>query len=487
METGWRCWNAVFEGWRNTMQRRFDMKDQQDFARWSGDCNPIHMSPLAARRTQVGRPLVHGIHSLLWVLDSLCSEGHVDFKRLRVQFPSPVYLGDLVEIQPVKRSDTGLRVQAVVDGTVVLSINLSFALGEEPPLLASGPDHPADWPRTPLDLNLEGMALQHGAIQFAVPAAEVGRAFPALAAHYGAECAAALAAGSRVIGMICPGLHSILSSIDLNLTDHAGKDLTYSAVSVDERFRTVDVGVVSGGVAGTIQAFARVPPVQQVSTCEIATSIDPKSFAGEIALVVGGSRGIGEVTAKHLAAGGAEVIVTYQTGRDDAERVVSDITAAGFKATAHKLDINSEMEFSISTLTSSPTHVYYFATSPIFGRRTRVYDPNIFDKFQEFYVDGFNNIVMALLQRPGCTSLTVFYPSSIAVEERPKDMTEYAMAKAAGEHLCRDLARSLPNLRIFVERLPRVLTDQTATVRAAKSENASETVMKILHLVHPIR
>ena len=58
--------------------------------------------------------------------------------------------------------------------------------------------------------------------------------------------------------------------------------------------------------------------------------------------------------------------------------------------------------------------------------------------------------------------ISVLYPSSVAVVDRPGDMTEYAMAKSAGEILCADLERSDKRFRILVERLPRMLTDQTA-------------------------
>ena len=40
--------------------RAFTTMDQSLFARWSGDFNPLHMDPLAARRTQAGAPAIHG-------------------------------------------------------------------------------------------------------------------------------------------------------------------------------------------------------------------------------------------------------------------------------------------------------------------------------------------------------------------------------------------------------------------------------------------
>ncbi len=467
------------------MQRTFEMRDQEAFADWSGDRNPIHMSALAARRTQAGRPLVHGVHTLLWMLDSVCSSEAPPRGRMRVQFPSPVYLGDVVEVRSTRRADGALQVQASVDGAVVVSVKLSDTPAEDLPVLAKVEPGPPDWPASPLDLDLDQAVDQHGAVQFAALADHVGQAFPNLSRQIGTTPVAGLACLSRIVGMISPGLHSILSEIDVTFTGSASESVAYATTAVDGRFRTVDLAVDGGGLCGTVQAFGRTPPVRQPTTGELAQSIHPDAFAGEIALVVGGSRGLGEVVAKQLAAGGAEVMLTYHSGRQDAEAVERDIVGAGFKAGAVHMDMSADVDARVKALPATPTHVYYFATGPIFGRRTKVYDPNVFDGFRRFYVDGFADLIAAVRDRSGGAALHVFYPSSVAVEERPKDMTEYAMAKAAGEILCHDLDRGLPGLKITVERLPRILTDQTATIRAAKSESAAEAALRIVRRMHP--
>ncbi len=65
------------------------------------------------------------------------------------------------------------------------------------------------------------------------------------------------------------------------------------------------------------------------------------------ALVTGGSRGIGEACAKKLAKDGYEVIVTYVSRPDGAEKVCKDIEEAGGKARAVKLD-SSDREAVVS-------------------------------------------------------------------------------------------------------------------------------------------
>ncbi|MET9905524.1 SDR family oxidoreductase [Streptomyces sp. NPDC006476] len=59
---------------------------------------------------------------------------------------------------------------------------------------------------------------------------------------------------------------------------------------------------------------------------------------GKVALVTGGSRGIGAATAVRLAREGADVALTYVNGKEAAEDVVRRVEALGRRATALRAD-----------------------------------------------------------------------------------------------------------------------------------------------------
>jgi len=65
----------------------------------------------------------------------------------------------------------------------------------------------------------------------------------------------------------------------------------------------------------------------------------------KVAIVTGGSRGLGRNTVLHLAERGVDSIFTYHSNRDEAKKVVAAVKAVGAKALAVQLDTSKTSGF----------------------------------------------------------------------------------------------------------------------------------------------
>lgn len=65
----------------------------------------------------------------------------------------------------------------------------------------------------------------------------------------------------------------------------------------------------------------------------------------KIALITGGSRGLGRSTAIHLAGNGIGVVLTYHSRKAEAEVVVAEIEKMGGRAAALQLDTGETSQF----------------------------------------------------------------------------------------------------------------------------------------------
>ena len=69
-----------------------------------------------------------------------------------------------------------------------------------------------------------------------------------------------------------------------------------------------------------------------------------RSLNGRVALITGGSRGIGRATALRLARGGADVAINYVSHEEEAEEVVNEAKRIGVGAIAIRADVAIPIE-----------------------------------------------------------------------------------------------------------------------------------------------
>lgn len=469
-------------------KRTFGGADQERFAAASGDRNPMHMDAVQARRTQAGAPVVHGIHMLLWALESYAEHASAagwgempGLRGVRARFDKFVYLEEEVEAVLVREGATGGRVNVCVEGGARSSVTMEFGEAEEgAPEWAGEEMEELAVSGVASAMGFEQMAGRVGRFAFAMTEGDAAEVFPAATRWLGARRVAAIAASTYLVGMVLPGLHSIYSELSVQMCGEVeGRDgLAFRVTETDERFRTVEEEIAGGGVRGTVRSFARNPPVEQATMASLRGVVGEGEFAGSVALVVGGSRGLGELTAKLIATGGGRVVITWKAGREDAERVAEEIRAAGGACETLRYDAQRPAAEQLEGLVEAPTHGYFFATPAIARAQAEVFVGERLREFLTVYVEGFWELAQALRARRAGVSL--FYPSSIFVTERPKKMTEYAMAKAAGEVLCADMNAALAPLHVTVNRLPRLPTDQTSSFLETESADPLATLLPLV-------
>lgn len=454
-------------------QYAIDEESGHLFARLSGDFNPLHVDPLFARRLQFGAMVVHGVHHLLRTWDRAA----VDDARLRngaltsvrASFPAPVKYGDTIVYRlDGAPDDAGTRIVAEAGGRRCLVLDLEFARPEDGGGCA-GPAPVADAPAPRQDCVDQTFPPEQdrGECPLCLDRAAAAHLFPVLSRSLDPSLLAQILACTEIVGMRCPGLHSVFSALELSVRrrDDAPR-LNFEVVKSDKRFARIGIAVSGPGIEGTLDAFFRPPPVGQPGFDEIAAEIPVGRFAGQRALVVGGSRGIGETTAKILAAGGAELCVTYFQGEAEARGVCDDISRGGGKCAAQRLDVLSASADDIAALFpgDGPTHVYYFASPKIESAHDESWDARAFEAYCAYYLSPVERLVRGLLAGDAKRRLDLFYPSTVFIDQPRKGFAEYAVAKAAGEALCGQLPRRHPGLRVAAPRLPMMMTDQTAGI-----------------------
>lgn len=442
--------------------RTFTLEDQIAFAKLSGDYNPMHVDPIAARRLIFGEPVVHGIHSLLWALDiwSRDKPPKVRLASLSAEFRKPILIHREIRCESLDESGPSVRLRLMTGERPIAKVEFSWAHGETSclrNLSTEGPEH-----TPPRNRSEEDLRAASGTLPLHFPLQAAASLFPHLAACLSSLQIAQLLATSRLVGMECPGLHSLYSALQADFAREGDDscELSYRMDQWDPRFARMLLRIRSGGMNGMVTAFLRPAPQNQAPFAEVQRLVRREEFCGQRALIVGGSRGLGEVAAKLLAAGGAKVWITFHRGESDARKLVEEIALGGGKAACFALNVLDPKPLPSGLAT---THLYYFATPVIAGGDRALFSRERLETFRTFYVDGFQRLV----EKPSPDRLRgVFYPSTVFIDDAPAAMKEYVAAKKEGEAFCASLANACPSLAVLKPRLPRMATDQTVGARS---------------------
>lgn len=474
---------------RSVSRRVFTLQDQRWFAQCSGDFNPVHLDPVIARRELPGDVVVHGVHLVLWALEAFFEQTPANdavgmrLVRLKCNFRAPVYLDVPVEVLVAGEDAEKIKLSIVQHGQTACACSVTvepLRAGARPVM---APQRREPWPEQVDDVAFADLPGKRGSTPVQMAPDALRPPFQALADRLGTAWVAELMAITRVVGMNCPGWHSMLSGLDLagRPETSAAENLQYAVEEADARMGLVVLRVEGMVSRGTVNSFHRPGVVAQMQYNDVKALVRPDEFKGQHALVIGGSRGIGEATAKLIAAGGGEVWLTYHVGEEDARAVCRDITAGGGRCRFSAFSVGSATKGleALEQAGFAPTHVYFSATPRLVRTRPSSFNASLHATYEGVYVAGFSDLYEACTARWG-TSLLYLYPSSIAVEEQTPDMSEYRAAKEAGESLCASLNARSASPQVLVVRLPMVVTELSRGLLDSDSADAMSTMLPII-------
>src|SRR5262249_10500907 len=184
------------------------------------------------------------------------------------------------------------------------------------------------------------------------------------------------------------------------------------------------------------------------------TQMNNKKLNGKIAVVTGASKGIGAGIAKAFAAEGASVIVNYASAKQDADRVVDEISKRGGRAVAiqgnvakktdvERLFAEAEKAFGKIDILVNNAGVYEFVPLEQVTERQfyRMFDTNVL---------GMILATQEALKHFNADSGSIINIGSLASSLTPPTAVVYNATKGAVDAITRTLAKELGPRKIRV-------------------------------------
>jgi hypothetical protein len=463
-----------------------NLNDSARFAELSGDFNPLHIDILKARRMMFGTTVVHGVHILLVVLNTYFSafKQKIRLTEIKVKFKSPIHSGQTWSVEKTKEAFGKVTFNVKTANSNNVKISVSYTEIDH-----HQQQHEINcsiFPRAPEKLSFEGAKSARGSLTLSVNQNLLQKMFPVVSAKFSNFQTATLLASTRIVGMKCPGLHSTFLQLNLKFKDTINmkkSELDFSVKSANQDLSYLALSVKGPGIEGEIISLFRPPPVKQPTYFEVQNRVDPHRYLGRKALIIGGSRGLGEVATKIFSAGGGEVRFTYYAGHNDAKNVAKEICDENGNAFLINFDVLNSGGSDLKAALKSwkPSDILYFATPQIVASKTDKWNQELFTNYRLYYADGLKRTLEIVQSVWSLQDVSLFYPSTIYIDAPQTGFNEYAEAKKVGEKFCLDAGDKFEGLSCTVTRLPRVLTDQTNGYLRKPTTGALETLLKLLN------
>lgn len=455
--------------------KKFTLDDQFLFARLSGDFNPIHVDIIYSRRTLYGHCIVHGVNASMWAINALIKKIGIYPSSYKCKFKKPIFLDESVSCY---WNDTNKKLTIATGDIEVTTISIVSSLITVDNINYDDLkfQHRFDKSTDPINLSPSDY-LSVEKIQNWIPSGEIELAkslFPFFCKYLGLYTVLEISTLSKIVGMQYPGLHSLFASFNIQL--FMPSDVrSFMITNFDARFNKVDLHAKGKLISASIEAFFRPQPTKSESLFNLSKLVHKNEFHKVRALIIGGSRGIGEVVAKLICAGGGSVTLTYHVGLSDAKNLSSEIQAAGgncnyiqYSIQTHPEDIN---------LPTSFNQIYYFASPKILAESSKINNEDLVSNYINYYVEGFDKICNYFSKHS--PSIYIYYPSTVYIDEPTNEFTAYINAKLLGEGICKEY-NFKKIIHVISNRLPRLPSDQNQGIIPEDLADIPDTIIPII-------
>jgi hypothetical protein len=450
-------------------KRFFSIEDAHQFSMISGDRNPIHLDTKIARRSVHGECILQGILGVLWGLEVFVSETNIIPTNLKIKFLKPIFFNSEIEC---KWDQNTKIIYLEANGFKLFSIQYAEGVLKRSREKVLNKNSSMEYPDNPSFEQC--IKMQNSIFPLVGDIGPIDEMFPTIVGKYGKNAIYEFAALSTIVGMKNPGLNSLFIAIDVNFQMSKHNKSSFSLLSYDSRFNLIKLKFEATTMIGTITALYLPITKPGLEASEIKKSISPKIFEEVNALIIGGSRGVGEIVAKIISMGGGRVTITYKVGFADAESIRNEIASEGGLCQIRQFSIDSNPKNLLSS--NNFNQIYYFASPKILNEKSKALE-DLEMKYRKYFITAFQNVCFEIV-RLGLKP-SIFYPSTSYVSHPEPSYEIYSRIKNQGEIFCKDFSDSHA-LKIQSPRLPRIETDQTRSILNEKFEDPIQILFPLL-------
>ncbi|MFB4318903.1 SDR family NAD(P)-dependent oxidoreductase [Actinomadura sp. 21ATH] len=211
------------------------------------------------------------------------------------------------------------------------------------------------------------------------------------------------------------------------------------------------------------------------------------SLAGRVALVTGGSRGIGRAIALGLAADGATVAVGYRRDEESARKTVADLEAAApdsapraYAAPVDSADACRDLAARVEADYGRLDVLVHNAGIASRGQSVADTDPAELARVMNVHALGPHHLTAALLPLMRRSERAdIVFVSSVITDQYPANGAPYAMGKAAMEALARTLAKEERSNGMHVNIVAPGLVDTDMGQRLVRATTGIEDIRQV--------